>query len=286
MFPQSPQNESVGNDLNTVAEKLISQQSSDLASTQGMDGKSAGVINLDAFFSLVEAGGPVVVVLIFMSVISLTVTMLKLWQFQWHGLNRFQLISSALKAWHLGNKNEAIEILYKKRSPLAKVLKHSMMIKLKSFDKDLVQQEILRVAKRELNLARSNLKILEVIATLSPLIGLLGTVLGMITAFQKLQGAGSTIDPALLSGGIWEALLTTAAGLIVAIPTVMALSWLEQRVEHFKSVMEDVLSQVFTSEIHSDLSSQIKTNSPVNSKLPSIMNNKVQTDNKKIPLAS
>jgi biopolymer transport protein ExbB/TolQ len=49
-----------------------------------------------------------------------------------------------------------------------------------------------------------------------------------------------------LSGGIWEALLTTAAGLIVAIPTVVALNWLEQKIEHFKLTMEDAMTQVFT----------------------------------------
>jgi len=72
---------------------------------------------------------------------------------------------------------------------------------------------------------------LDSVAQLSPLLGLFGTVLGMIDAFQSLQSAGSQVDPSLLAGGIWVALLTTAVGLAVAMPTAMVLSWLESRMD-------------------------------------------------------
>jgi biopolymer transport protein ExbB len=62
-------------------------------------------------------------------------------------------------------------------------------------------------------------------------LGLFGTVLGMIAAFQSLQSAGTQVDPSVLAGGIWVALLTTAAGLAVAMPTALVLSWLESRME-------------------------------------------------------
>jgi biopolymer transport protein ExbB len=65
--------------------------------------------------------------------------------------------------------------------------------------------------------------VLELISTIAPLLGLLGTVLGMIAAFQALQESGSRADPAILAGGIWEALLTTAAGMAVAIPASITL---------------------------------------------------------------
>jgi biopolymer transport protein ExbB len=71
-------------------------------------------------------------------------------------------------------------------------------------------------------------------------------VLGMIEAFQRLQAAGSQVDPAILSGGIWQALLTTAVGLTVAIPVVLAHAWLERRVEHCGHQMEDAATRVFT----------------------------------------
>ena len=72
-------------------------------------------------------------------------------------------------------------------------------------------------------------RLLDTIAQLAPLLGLFGTVLGMIQAFQSLQQAGSSVDPSLLAGGIWVALLTTAVGLAVAMPTSMILAWLESR---------------------------------------------------------
>ena len=67
---------------------------------------------------------------------------------------------------------------------------------------------------------KSGLRPLELIAGIAPLMGLLGTVLGMITAFQAMEAAGASVDPSVLSGGIWAALLTTAIGLVVAIPTL------------------------------------------------------------------
>ena len=86
---------------------------------------------------------------------------------------------------------------------------------------------------------------LELIATIAPLLGLLGTVLGMIAAFQALQAAGSRADPAILAGGIWEALLTTAAGMAVAIPASMALTWFESVVDRLRLEMEDFATRIF-----------------------------------------
>jgi len=63
---------------------------------------------------------------------------------------------------------------------------------------------------------------LEIIGQVSPLIGLLGTVIGMIDSFNELELGGSLVDPSILAGGIWTALLTTAMGLIVAIPALIS----------------------------------------------------------------
>jgi hypothetical protein len=74
-------------------------------------------------------------------------------------------------------------------------------------------------------------RLLDSIAQIAPLLGLFGTVLGMIAAFQALQASGQSVDPAALAGGIWVALLTTAGGLAIAMPTSLALTWLESRTE-------------------------------------------------------
>ena len=72
---------------------------------------------------------------------------------------------------------------------------------------------------------------MEVIATISPLMGLLGTVVGMVKAFNKVAQYKGQVDPSLLAGGIWEALLTTAAGLALAIPVVIMLNYFERKVD-------------------------------------------------------
>ena len=99
------------------------------------------------------------------------------------------------------------------------------------------REETERFARRLLVEARSGLRALDVIATVAPLLGLLGTVLGMIEAFQALQDSGARADPSALSGAIWEALLTTEAGMAVAIPAAQALAWLESLVESVSSDM-------------------------------------------------
>ena len=78
---------------------------------------------------------------------------------------------------------------------------------------------------------------LEIISNVSPLMGLLGTVIGMINSFSKLEIGGSLVDPSLLAGGIWTALLTTAIGLIVAIPALVAHHFFEKKILEFEKSM-------------------------------------------------
>ena len=85
--------------------------------------------------------------------------------------------------------------------------------------------------QEEIRELRKNLRGLEVIATISPLMGLLGTVVGMVKAFNKVAQYKGQVDPSLLAGGIWEALLTTAAGLALAIPVVIMLNYFERKVD-------------------------------------------------------
>lgn len=205
------------------------------------------VWDFSPLYGLIDAGGPVIMVLAVMSLISMSVFLMKVFQFMRYGYSRQGPLISALTFWGHRDVSSALGQLNKTRNPIARVLEVAMSLRSqKGNDDTLVREEVMRIAKRQLAKAKSHLRILEVIATLSPLLGLLGTVLGMITAFQKLQGAGAAVDPSILSGGIWEALLTTAAGLIVAIPTVLGLNWLEQKVERFKLTLEDCMTQVFT----------------------------------------
>ena len=80
---------------------------------------------------------------------------------------------------------------------------------------------------------------LSIIAQSTPLLGLLGTVLGMIKTFMRIEELGGEVNASALAGGIWEALLTTAFGLAVAIPCVLMYHWFEARVARYASLIRD-----------------------------------------------
>ena len=89
-----------------------------------------------------------------------------------------------------------------------------------------------------------HIRTLETIAMISPLLGLLGTVLGMIQAFRDLEMAEGAANAALLAGGIWQALLTTAAGLIVALPAAAGAAMLSARAEAIVAEIEATIARV------------------------------------------
>ncbi len=196
---------------------------------------------------LLEMGGPVLTILAVLSIVTLALILIKLWQFVAARLFQRRLLQTALDEWRSGRHREAVERLEASRNPGAGVVLLAMRGRWDGeLDEATLREEVTRQAVLRLEELRSYLRGLEVIGVLSPLLGLLGTVLGMIEAFRQLEMAGSRVDPALLSGGIWEALLTTAAGLALAIPAVAALTWLERIVERFRHRMEDAVTQVFT----------------------------------------
>ena len=91
------------------------------------------------------------------------------------------------------------------------------------------EREITAVGTRTVRHLESGLGTLSLITAICPLMGLTGTVIGMIQAFQVIAAAGSTVNPGMLASGIWEALITTAAGLLVAIPVHVAHHYLDAR---------------------------------------------------------
>ncbi|GAA0310246.1 MotA/TolQ/ExbB proton channel family protein [Rhodovulum strictum] len=171
-----------------------------------------------------DLGGPVVVVLAALSVAALAVMVYKLWQFAVAGVGRHGALLAAVAAWDAGDRAGARLALDAARSYLAPVIGMAMAG---------AADRARLIAEAETRLARleRGFRFLDIVAQVSPLLGLFGTVLGMIAAFQALQEAGAQVDPSILAGGIWVALLTTAAGLAVAMPTALVLSWFEARID-------------------------------------------------------
>jgi biopolymer transport protein ExbB len=197
--------------------------------------------------ALVHNGGPVVVILLVLSIIALTVILVKLWQLFPFGLGSERATRKLLGAWEAGDRETVWQNARTNRQPIPRVLAAAMGGLLAGAPEAHVREESQRVAAEVLEAQFRYLRILEVIATLSPLLGLLGTVLGMIEAFQAMENAGRQVDPAVLSGGIWQALLTTAAGLAVAIPVAAVLSLFEGSIHRQRHQMEDALTRIILS---------------------------------------
>lgn len=128
-------------------------------------------------------------------------------------------------------------------SPFARLAIEVLNYEQAGYTRDEIAPIISARATSLLSQLRNGMRVLELIAGGAPLLGLLGTVLGMIAAFQQLETAGSQVDPALLSGGIWQALLTTAAGIIVALPALAAWHFLDRKLETARVEINSFLTE-------------------------------------------
>jgi len=200
----------------------------------------------DRIVDFLNVGGPVVWILMVMSIVAMSILLVKALQFITSRPERKSALNISLSLWKKGEYEAAKTVLNTKYATESIALIAMNGLSSNQYSETMLREELSRQATGKLNQLRSYLRPLEVIATLSPLLGLLGTVLGMIAAFQQMQAAGNQVDPSVLSGGIWQALLTTAVGLAVAIPVVMAHTWAERKVERVSALMNDTVTQIFT----------------------------------------
>ncbi|XHC06178.1 MotA/TolQ/ExbB proton channel family protein [Rhodophyticola porphyridii] len=193
-------------------------------------------------------GGPALWAIAALSVVTLALIFWKIWQLAQMGAwSDGTQTDEAIGHWQGGDAASGLRHISGRRSLRAQMAVAAMEARQDpGLTAEAAREETTRIAKSLLSDARGALRALELIATIAPLLGLLGTVLGMIAAFQALQVAGTRADPATLAGGIWEALLTTAAGMAVAIPASMALTWFETVVDRVQADMEDAATRIFT----------------------------------------
>ncbi len=194
--------------------------------------------------ALLAQGGPAMWAIAALSVVTVAVTLWKLWRLMRAGVWRRARAERALALWREGARAEARAVAAGGSGVCARVVAAAIAAA-SDLPEEAARDETARVAKRHLAEARSGLRVLELIALIAPLVGLLGTVLGMIAAFRALQAAGGAADPSDLAGGIWEALLTTAAGMSVAIPAAVALTWFESVADRLRLDLEDMATRVF-----------------------------------------
>ena len=201
------------------------------------------LFNLD----LLTKGGPVMFILLGFSVLAFFIIILKLIQFSIVRVSNTNSIDNIISKLNKTNAKKLLSEIQKIKNPIAKIIEVVIITKNdRRFNRESRESEISRISSIQIRNLENYLGGLEVIASISPLLGLFGTVLGMIKAFLNLEKAGSQVDPALLAGGIWEALLTTAFGLAVAIPALTAYHLFENKISNTKDKMKDCIIRVNT----------------------------------------
>ena len=182
-------------------------------------------------------GGPLMWPIFLCSVIAITIILERLHHLHRAKVNIPNLLTRVKKMLLDGKLDKAERLCENSHGPVAHILAIGIHIHKRAFQEK--EKMITRAGSRELRRLGKNLRGLGIIAHISPLLGLLGTVTGMIKAFIKIQELGGRVDASILAGGIWEALITTAAGLSVAIPAIVFYHYFEGKVDNFSHQMKD-----------------------------------------------
>lgn len=194
-------------------------------------------------------GGWVMIPITGLSVYALGIVIYKISQFSNANVLNTRFIDRVMAHVKKGELTDAAQALMREKGPVARIMRVAIECILnRDMSMKSRESEIARVGSAEMRYLESHLRGLEMVFTSAPLLGLLGTVLGMVRAFSKLAEAGSRVDPSILAGGIWEALITTAGGLCVAVPALAAYYMIDAAIERVRSTMKDVTIQILALE--------------------------------------
>ena len=191
--------------------------------------------------SFIIKGGVFMYPIIVCSILSLAIFFEKIW-----GLRRKKNIPPSFlneieQLMKKKNVSEALELCDSNRSPISRIF--SAGIKNYGKRREVIKERIEEVGRREASILERYLEALATIASISTLLGLLGTIAGMIKIFSVISSQ-SVVNPGTLAGGISEALYTTAAGLTVAIPTLVFYRYLSSKSNFLVIEMEECSAQM------------------------------------------
>jgi len=190
-------------------------------------------------WDLIQKGGPVMYLIMILSVISLGIIIERIYNLNRARIDSQKFMDDIINSLKHNKIIESIEMCNKTPGPIAHIIKAGVLKHDRS--KPEIKEAIDEAAQLEIPRMEKHLPILATIAHIAPLLGLLGTVSGMIKAFQVIQNKAATmtpVNPGDLAGGIWESLLATLAGLLVAIPTYVAYNYLVNQVDSLAYDME------------------------------------------------
>jgi biopolymer transport protein ExbB len=191
---------------------------------------------------LIMKGGIVMYFILLLSLIGVVIIIERLLYFRHIRVDEESLIRRLKAALEKGHHDEAMAICEQNPSPITNLMR--VGIEYRNQSKQVIREAILDAAGLETPKLERSLSALGTIATLAPLLGLLGTVTGNIRAFGVLGQFGGVGDPGLLARGIAEALITTAAGIIVAVPAIIFYNYLVTKVNHIILRLENRVNEL------------------------------------------
>ena len=185
---------------------------------------------------LVKAGGWLMWPIIACSVIAMAIVVDRLWAYRKGKVLPSNLVAQIWQLYQNKQLTPAHIVTVRKKSELGRILAAGLMNR--EHSREIMKEAIEEEGRQVVHELERYLNTLGTIANISPLLGLLGTVIGMIKVFTAITSSGVG-NPAVLAGGISEALITTAAGLSVAIPAVIFHRYLSGKVDRIVLQMEE-----------------------------------------------
>jgi len=179
------------------------------------------------------------------SIFALAIIIERCWYMHKIQIDTRQFLNRIIDKMKRHQIKEALEICEMRNNPISRILKAGIL----KYDRgrQQIKEAIEDATLYEEPRLEKNMTALATIAHISPLMGLLGTVVGLVRCFQVIQAKSTAVQPVApgdLAGGIWEALLTTVAGLVVAIPAFVAYNYLVSRINNFILEMEKASTEL------------------------------------------
>jgi len=190
---------------------------------------------------LFEQGGPLMWVILVASIVGVGVFFERLWSTQRARVLPRAFVDRIRALVAKGKTNEALLLCEENGSSIALIMAAALRTYEHSTSRSEIKESVEEVGAREVAHMDRNVEVVGTVATISPLLGLLGTVVGMIQVFKEFVAAFASgqVGPDTFAQGIWQALITTAYGLVVAIPMLLLYRFLQGRTGRIVGEMEE-----------------------------------------------
>jgi len=193
---------------------------------------------------IIDKGGLISWGLLLLSVLTLTLIILKILHLFRLTLGKTAFVPKVLEAVQNQKMDVADAVLKNNKNPIAEIMSQALQLHQEGTPTETLKAQVQVMGTLGLSRLRSLLPWLDTIAHIAPMLGLLGTVVGMIKAFKSLSDAGAQVDITLLSTGIWEALLTTAIGLVISVVALIAVNSFESQIDRTRDTMSIAVSKL------------------------------------------